>query len=903
VLKLNGSVIATSSSIYKSNSGYLFHPNLAIKADSSSEGTNCFLSKKEESPWLTLELKSETTIFNISVGVKDQSDGLLPSDYTLRGMTSLSVHVSNSKDNKNEIKTRCGDPWTYRMTKSIDLTCRGSLRGKFVHVTVPPSTTTYLAICSIVFNREEGALRLLNMSVQTASLASSGSTRTESLALAIDGIISPSKCTSLSGESNAWLRVEIGSVRYIGMIRILFAKGNRENTSVSVGRSLKSNGSVGNEKCGTVIKGSTAYGWKDITCSKSVFGQFIYIESSSRELQICEIQVFYGNIMDIYGTAYVSASDQQEESGSIWKPIDGMKIPTITSSWISLKSGKSWWKVKFPQRSAISQVFIYIPKWSDRNVWTGKLLEMNGFTVHIGDSTTANGKANRMCGSPQKLITRTTAIRIICGETAIFGKYLHVAAADRQGASIYLTEIVPHGCEEPNIEISRDTFNQRKELSCYVYLSTYSCPVTKTVLIGPDKQPINSPVERVKKSGHTIIKIFTVNSVNGLYTCSVHYKYKGGSSAKESTYSSTDLYSSPSFTTASTVRTSKSETSSMANFRNIRSTMKSTTSPSVFSLPSSTYTSMISSVSKSLLALKPESTLTTNTPSLLTSKSRSTLSTMILPKSTFTISTFPKPTLLKSTSPSVSAQPSISTPATDLHADSKGSDSVNVSAAAGSSLAAIIFILLLIILIRLRRRKRSMKRKDRSSPQMELQNHGDTNSKEVQNESVEEIDFERYVQRMHENGNSGFSSLYSLIDRNPRRNFRAAKSKDNKDKNRYNNIVPYDDARVILEKLPGIEGSDYINASYIEAYGQSRGYIACQGPSKNTIVDFWRMVWQEKAQTIVMVTNLKGSDGKIKCSCYWPALNVTVCYGVVVITFKEELVLSECTVRVFKLTV
>ena len=84
------------------------------------------------------------------------------------------------------------------------------------------------------------------------------------------------------------------------------------------------------------------------------------------------------------------------------------------------------------------------------------------------------------------------------------------------------------------------------------------------------------------------------------------------------------------------------------------------------------------------------------------------------------------------------------------------------------------------------------------------------------------------------------------------------------------------------------------------------------------------MILQEDVQTIVVVTKLKESGGKVgylrpitsntygkiivtciqtKCSCYWPELNQRTSYGNVAVTFKEELVLTDCTVRIFKLTV
>ncbi|XP_076049675.1 uncharacterized protein LOC143030412 [Oratosquilla oratoria] len=78
-------------------------------------------------------------------------------------------------------------------------------------------------------------------------------------------------------------------------------------------------------------------------------------------------------------------------------------------------------------------------------------------------------------------------------------------------------------------------------------------------------------------------------------------------------------------------------------------------------------------------------------------------------------------------------------------------------------------------------------------------------------------------------------------------------------KNRYKGIVPYDDKRVVLSKLPGDDFSDYINASYITTKYSKKFYIATQGPKDfnvNTIADFWRMVWEVNCPAIVMVARL-----------------------------------------------
>ncbi|XP_041064187.1 receptor-type tyrosine-protein phosphatase C isoform X3 [Carcharodon carcharias] len=94
----------------------------------------------------------------------------------------------------------------------------------------------------------------------------------------------------------------------------------------------------------------------------------------------------------------------------------------------------------------------------------------------------------------------------------------------------------------------------------------------------------------------------------------------------------------------------------------------------------------------------------------------------------------------------------------------------------------------------------------------------------------------------------------------------------NANKNRYVDILPYDYNRVQLSPVAGEQGSDYINASFIDGFNESRKYIAAQGPKEETSADFWKMVWEQKATIIVMVTRCE--EGKRpKCAQYWPNLD------------------------------
>ena len=90
--------------------------------------------------------------------------------------------------------------------------------------------------------------------------------------------------------------------------------------------------------------------------------------------------------------------------------------------------------------------------------------------------------------------------------------------------------------------------------------------------------------------------------------------------------------------------------------------------------------------------------------------------------------------------------------------------------------------------------------------------------------------------------------------------------------------IAYDHSRVVLQPVDGVPGSDYINGNYCDGYRKPNAYIATQGPLPETFADFWRMVWEQRSSTIVMLTRLE-ERSRIKCDQYWPSRG-TEAYGV-----------------------
>ncbi|XP_076846774.1 protein tyrosine phosphatase receptor type Db isoform X4 [Brachyhypopomus gauderio] len=122
----------------------------------------------------------------------------------------------------------------------------------------------------------------------------------------------------------------------------------------------------------------------------------------------------------------------------------------------------------------------------------------------------------------------------------------------------------------------------------------------------------------------------------------------------------------------------------------------------------------------------------------------------------------------------------------------------------------------------------------------------------------------------------------------------------NKFKNRLVNIMPYETTRVCLQPIRGVEGSDYINASFIDGCRQQRAYIATQGPLAETAEDYWRMLWEHNSTIVVMLTKLR-EMGREKCHQYWPSER-SARYQYFVVDPMAEYNMPQYILREFKVT-
>ncbi|KAL0300307.1 UNVERIFIED_CONTAM: Protein-tyrosine-phosphatase PTP1 [Sesamum calycinum] len=129
----------------------------------------------------------------------------------------------------------------------------------------------------------------------------------------------------------------------------------------------------------------------------------------------------------------------------------------------------------------------------------------------------------------------------------------------------------------------------------------------------------------------------------------------------------------------------------------------------------------------------------------------------------------------------------------------------------------------------------------------------------------------------------------------------------NYSKNRYTDVLPFDDNRVILKRCTDYRSSarGYINASFVTTSESVSRFIATQGQLSHTSEDFWEMIIQYHCPVIVMLTRLvdnyranrmRASDMINRCTVALDSLNYSKNRYTDVLPFDDNrVILKRCT--------
>ncbi|XP_046715598.1 protein tyrosine phosphatase receptor type Fa isoform X13 [Silurus meridionalis] len=227
----------------------------------------------------------------------------------------------------------------------------------------------------------------------------------------------------------------------------------------------------------------------------------------------------------------------------------------------------------------------------------------------------------------------------------------------------------------------------------------------------------------------------------------------------------------------------------------------------------------------------------------------------------------------------------------------------------GPVLAVVLIVIIVIAILLFKRKRASPSVKDEhtagvkdhllahSSDPVEMRRLNYQTQGMREHPPIPVCDLAEHNERLKANDNLCFSQEYESIDPGQQFTWEHSNLEVNKPKNRYANVIAYDHSRVVLSPIDAIPGSDYINANYIDGYRKQNAYIATQGPLPETVSDFWRMVWEQRSSTIIMMTRLE-EKSRVKCDQYWPSRG-TETYGMIQVTLLDTVELATYSVRTF----
>ncbi|XP_071852377.1 receptor-type tyrosine-protein phosphatase epsilon-like isoform X2 [Apostichopus japonicus] len=123
-----------------------------------------------------------------------------------------------------------------------------------------------------------------------------------------------------------------------------------------------------------------------------------------------------------------------------------------------------------------------------------------------------------------------------------------------------------------------------------------------------------------------------------------------------------------------------------------------------------------------------------------------------------------------------------------------------------------------------------------------------------------------------------FAALRKIQKLNMPQQQQMGEAEENVYKNRFPGIIPFDSSRPVLKSNSVTHGSnDYVNATKLEDDGS---IILTQDPMAATLEDFWRLVYDYKCSTIIMLKDM--STANKTAAKYWPDSGM-ITYGYITV--------------------
>ncbi|KAM6895789.1 receptor-type tyrosine-protein phosphatase zeta [Xenentodon cancila] len=106
-------------------------------------------------------------------------------------------------------------------------------------------------------------------------------------------------------------------------------------------------------------------------------------------------------------------------------------------------------------------------------------------------------------------------------------------------------------------------------------------------------------------------------------------------------------------------------------------------------------------------------------------------------------------------------------------------------------------------------------------------------------------------------------------------------------RNRARALMPVERSRVSMSASE-TNYTGYINASYVMGHHCSSGFIVSQTPLSTTVADFWRMIWEHKAHTVVRLPDSHNQSEERESCAFWPSREKPVSFDGFMVSYSGE---------------